>query len=102
MIRRPPRSTLFPYTTLFRSVGRQVHAALDDVLLSGRARTRCVVDAALVRGWLDAFRRPRPEKGSGGGSISRGGLYQRVFTPLEIRRAHVCTPVTLSYRMPSS
>src|SRR3712207_7579962 len=27
MIRRPPRSTLFPYTTLFRSVG----AALRDV-----------------------------------------------------------------------
>src|SRR5437879_8224871 len=23
MIRRPPRSTLFPYTTLFRSCGRQ-------------------------------------------------------------------------------
>src|SRR2546421_9036027 len=23
MIRRPPRSTLFPYTTLFRSYGRQ-------------------------------------------------------------------------------
>src|SRR4051812_49638856 len=32
MIRRPPRSTLFPYTTLFRSpVGlRQVHAAEAD------------------------------------------------------------------------
>src|SRR5260370_5292837 len=34
MIRRPPRSTLFPYTTLFRSVGthyqaRQFHAALS-------------------------------------------------------------------------
>src|SRR3712207_6998396 len=28
MIRRPPRSTLFPYTTLFRSV-RGVDAALD-------------------------------------------------------------------------
>src|SRR3712207_7950428 len=26
MIRRPPRSTLFPYTTLFRS-GAEVHAA---------------------------------------------------------------------------
>src|SRR3712207_9518305 len=26
MIRRPPRSTLFPYTTLFRSLGRRVHA----------------------------------------------------------------------------
>src|SRR2546430_13566136 len=24
MIRRPPRSTLFPYTTLFRSVGRWI------------------------------------------------------------------------------
>src|SRR2546430_12630888 len=23
MIRRPPRSTLFPYTTLFRSIGRE-------------------------------------------------------------------------------
>src|SRR3989449_7669532 len=29
MIRRPPRSTLFPYTTLFRSViGLEVHAQL--------------------------------------------------------------------------
>src|SRR3712207_7476024 len=26
MIRRPPRSTLFPYTTLFRSVGEPVRA----------------------------------------------------------------------------
>src|SRR5438876_7539859 len=25
MIRRPPRSTLFPYTTLFRSTGRDGH-----------------------------------------------------------------------------
>src|SRR5205809_4167142 len=25
MLRRPPRSTLFPYTTLFRSDERQVH-----------------------------------------------------------------------------
>src|SRR3712207_9099694 len=31
MIRRPPRSTLFPYTTLFRSRLREVHElALDD------------------------------------------------------------------------
>src|SRR3712207_8902717 len=26
MIRRPPRSTLFPYTTLFRSVHQDAHA----------------------------------------------------------------------------
>src|SRR3712207_8485296 len=29
MIRRPPRSTLFPYTTLFRSVERQLVVARD-------------------------------------------------------------------------
>src|SRR2546430_15795336 len=33
MIRRPPRSTLFPYTTLFRSVEwRGVEAALADLV----------------------------------------------------------------------
>src|SRR5690349_24044130 len=30
MRRRPPRSTLFPYTTLFRSVG--THALLEDIV----------------------------------------------------------------------
>src|SRR2546427_8136938 len=30
MIRRPPRSTLFPYTTLFRSVGERL-AGIHDV-----------------------------------------------------------------------
>src|SRR2546427_1188814 len=29
MIRRPPRSTLFPYTTLFRSARQQEDAGLD-------------------------------------------------------------------------
>src|SRR2546425_8837041 len=29
MIRRPPRSTLFPYTTLFRSGGHRPHRGLD-------------------------------------------------------------------------
>src|SRR3712207_9485659 len=33
MIRRPPRSTLFPYTTLFRSGLRIVFAALTTQLL---------------------------------------------------------------------
>src|SRR5258707_9445906 len=34
MIRRPPRSTLFPYTTLFRSAGAGAgRAALPDHLL---------------------------------------------------------------------
>src|SRR2546428_8430916 len=33
MIRRPPRSTLFPYTTLFRSVVTQASAAIPVVPL---------------------------------------------------------------------
>src|SRR3712207_8598113 len=37
MIRRPPRSTLFPDTTLFRSLGRRrpggPHLVLDELLL---------------------------------------------------------------------
>src|SRR5256885_10076292 len=37
MIRRPPRSTLFPYTTLFRSVSiGQLHEALLALRLSTR------------------------------------------------------------------
>src|SRR5256885_6209543 len=31
MIRRPPRSTLFPYTTLFRSAQVDVHAGACEV-----------------------------------------------------------------------
>src|SRR5260370_11519875 len=31
MIRRPPRSTLFPYTTLFRSIGDYIYARLSSV-----------------------------------------------------------------------
>src|SRR2546428_7340051 len=32
MIRRPPRSTLFPYTTLFRSVARRSNLCGEEVL----------------------------------------------------------------------
>src|SRR4051794_41756024 len=46
MIRRPPRSTLFPYTTLFRSL-RRAGGAVPETLVAGPleidARTRVVV-----------------------------------------------------------
>src|SRR2546430_17376380 len=35
MTRRPPRSTLFPYTTLFRSTNAEVGAFLDSLELAG-------------------------------------------------------------------
>src|SRR5258705_12394083 len=52
MIRRPPRSTLFPYTTLFRSDPR-----------TGEARLRAA-DEALARGAL--------RDGGGRGALVRG------------------------------
>src|SRR5688572_31858212 len=35
MIPRPPRSTLFPYTTLFRSAMAKVHVVLDRPFADG-------------------------------------------------------------------
>src|SRR5437667_11586410 len=36
LIRRPPRSTLFPYTTLFRSDQSQLRQARDAAVTAGR------------------------------------------------------------------
>src|SRR5256885_12646775 len=35
MIRRPPRSTLLPYTTLFRSISK-IHRMVRDIVMSAR------------------------------------------------------------------
>src|SRR5690349_23381570 len=50
MIRRPPRSTLFPYTTLFRSLAedRFLHALSFCVLLPGPEAQQL----AIYTGWL--------------------------------------------------
>src|SRR3712207_6945027 len=53
MIRRPPRSTLFPYTTLFRSGGAQ---------LGERAHVRLLAEADVPRA---ADRGGRVEEGGG-------------------------------------
>src|SRR5256885_9198640 len=50
MIRRPPRSTLFPYTTLFRSSAR----AMLEALVAGQ--TDVTVLADLAQGRLRAKR----------------------------------------------
>src|SRR5438067_4799650 len=55
MLRRPPRSTLFPYTTLFRS-GRSIPAAADH---PGRA-TR---GGVLREGRLAAHQSQRTDRG---------------------------------------
>src|SRR3712207_7350927 len=61
MIRRPPRSTLFPYTTLFRSDGRsgsaQTTAAPGPAADAGAFSTRRLKPE--LRG---ALRQPVPER----------------------------------------
>src|SRR2546429_5647596 len=49
MIRRPPRSTLFPYTTLFRSVAASLELFIPDFFLAekiegGDALSRADID----------------------------------------------------------
>src|SRR2546430_13614912 len=44
MIRRPPRSTLFPYTTLFRSLQRQLHLGREPRALQAHGVQAVEVD----------------------------------------------------------
>src|SRR2546425_10245053 len=85
MIRRPPRSTLFPYTTLFRSPGAQARA----LRRGPRGQTRRAVGARPDRGRgrrmrvrrLDHFgvdvadlaRRDRGLSRAAGGQVAEGG-----------------------------
>src|SRR3989449_10800107 len=63
MIRRPPRSTLFPYTTLFRSLDRiaalnadpGVPGILVQLPLRGRIDARRVLEAVAPAKDIDGF-----------------------------------------------
>src|SRR2546423_2650496 len=84
MIRRPPRSTLFPYTTLFRSTGPGPDLPQD------RQRLLVVLQ-----------RRPQlpPTPIHHADVVQRGRLTRPVPA---IRRAHVRTPVTSLCPLPPS
>ncbi len=60
------------------------HVVLDDLLLARDARTRYMFDGRLVGTWLQLFRQARQAGGGTGGTISRAGLYQRVFMLLAL------------------
>src|SRR3712207_5923331 len=65
MIRRPPRSTLFPYTTLFRSRQRPRQRREPGLASEARARARPRHDdgrlrALLRRGYARASAAPEP------------------------------------------
>src|SRR3712207_8179406 len=65
MIRRPPRSTLFPYTTLFRSVLVESVAPDGDVVVEVRRRHAQLVHRVVLLGPGDgAVLDPVPEPGT--------------------------------------
>src|SRR2546427_5899361 len=70
MIRRPPRSTLFPYTTLFRSLLRQTLWGIDFPtplgLAAGMDKGEVLAPAwfRLGFGWVEnGTVTPRPQRG---------------------------------------
>src|SRR5258706_14698807 len=89
MIRRPPRSTLFPYTTLFRSLGAQAFAhlfvVLDDAVVHHRDAARYVRVGVLLRG--HAVGRPARMRDT---DVSREALRSRKLLQLRhtAGRAH--------------
>src|SRR3712207_8319159 len=91
MIRRPPRATLFPYTTLFRSAG-----GVQDLERDQRKGERAGGDPVpdLERGGAkgQAVHADRPPKATFPGRGVGGG----------IGRAHGRTPATPIRRMPPS
>src|SRR3712207_7504762 len=72
MIRRPPRSTLFPYTTLFRSLHS---AALQRAISEWRRAMSAEEHKALVRRYYEALN---------GGDL---GLLDELCTPDVVHRS---------------
>src|SRR3712207_7177178 len=78
MIRRPPRSTLFPYTTLFRSGGRQPQRHHGDA-----------DDRAVLRPRRDAGQAVLPAGARVGGVRGAGGPGDRKSTRLNSSHANI-------------
>src|SRR3712207_6490535 len=94
MIRRPPRSTLFPYTTLFRSpgpAGRGADAARPGRVAGRRGRLPHPVDAGAGGAGAAVAALPVPPAVAGGHVGVRGGLpaaVDRKSTRLNSNHAH--------------
>src|SRR2546422_8124906 len=75
MIRRPPRSTLFPYTTLFRSLYEV--KVLDLRVFAGAITV--LVAVAILAAWLPAYRASRIDRKSTRLNSSHGYISYAVF-----------------------
>src|SRR3712207_8426008 len=80
MIRRPPRSTLFPYTTLFRSAQQALIAAFDPMLRRSEAGRLIAISSSVAQ-------RPRAYWGAYGASKARS---EEHTSELQSRQYLVC------------
>src|SRR2546429_1594103 len=62
MIRRPPRSTLFPYTTLFRSIGPGLGVACADFNGDGWPDIYVANDGSAAHLWINQRNRTFKER----------------------------------------
>src|SRR3712207_8659757 len=81
MIRRPPRSTLFPYTTLFRSRPRVAPRQRVDLALHGAAQqpVPARVQVHLVDAVAEAVVREQPDRKSTRLNSSHANISYAVF-----------------------
>src|SRR3712207_7418643 len=80
MIRRPPRSTLFPYTTLFRSEVRQQDVAGHvDVGLGRRLEVGVEVEGGARQRLHQRVERRRPDRKSTRLNSSHANISYAVF-----------------------
>src|SRR2546427_6956755 len=101
MIRRPPRSTLFPYTTLFRSYKRLYNARLNSCGLARTHRFGALADYHSIHavGDVEAMVHPRPDRKSTRLNSSHSQISYAVFCLKKKRTRKTWTPasVTSSY-----
>src|SRR3712207_8733724 len=84
MIRRPPRSTLFPYTTLFRSALHAAAAAGDDADARAVAAGRIAAREAVAGG-----ERGDGAPGADAGAFAVGDAGDRKSTRLNSSHANI-------------
>src|SRR2546430_7650001 len=94
MIRRPPRSTLFPYTTLFRSNKPQKVARLQQS--SGAARDEDVDDALVRRVHRRAADEPRRSEEHTSELQSQSNLVCRLLLEKKKIKEFLTSPLTNS------
>src|SRR2546421_6853255 len=96
MIRRPPRSTLFPYTTLFRSdLAANAWSKGVPLPTPRGALTATAVGTKIYA--IGGARNPSRSEEHTSELQSRSDLVCRLL--LEKKKAHIRTPITIKYAM---